>query len=154
MSLVLTVISYRGQPMAQPLSQRFEAPSVTVGRSPDNDWTLPDPDQLISKRHCAIRQQGGRYAITDTSTNGVFINVATQPLGNGQSMPLADGDKLLLGHYEILVRLEGAPAAAGPPMPSFAAQPVAPAPLPIGNADDPFGIEGFDFAQSAAPAAP
>ncbi|HEX5272803.1 MAG TPA: diguanylate cyclase, partial [Gemmataceae bacterium] len=82
----LTVISYRGQPMAQPLSQRFEAPAITVGRSPDNDWTLPDPDQLISKRHCAIRQQGGRYSITDTSTNGVFLNdtrVTSAPLEDG-----------------------------------------------------------------------
>lgn len=156
MSLVLTVISYRRQPMAQPLSQRFEAASITVGRSPDNDWTLPDPDQLISKRHCAIRQQGGRYSITDTSTNGVFINDAAQPVGNGQSAPLTDGDKLLLGHYEILVRLEGAQAAyATPSAPAFATpQPLAQAPLPMGNADDPFGIEGFDFAQGLSPAAP
>ncbi|HEX6842556.1 MAG TPA: type VI secretion system-associated FHA domain protein TagH [Stellaceae bacterium] len=149
MSLVLTVVSYRGQPMAQPMSQRFEAPSITVGRSPDNDWTLPDPDQLISKRHCAIRQQGVRYSITDTSTNGVFINDAAQPVGNGQTMPLTDGDRLLLGHYEILVRLEGAqPGYAAAPASAFAApQPMAPAPLPIGNADDPFGIDGFDFGQ-------
>ena len=154
MSLVLTVISYRGQPMAQPLSQRFEAPSITVGRSPDNDWTLPDPDQLISKRHCAIRQQGVRYSITDTSTNGVFINDASQPVGNGQTLPLTDGDRLLLGHYEILVRLEGAqPAYAADPTPAFAAsRPAAPAPLPIGNADDPFGIDGFDFGQGLPPA--
>jgi len=157
MSLVLTVISYRGQPMAQPLSQRFEAPSVTVGRSPDNDWTLPDPDQLISKRHCAIRQQGVRYSITDTSTNGVFINDAAHPVGNGQSMPLTDGDRLLLGHYEILVRLEGAqPGYATAAAPAFAApQAAAPAPLPMGNADDPFGIEGFDFGQGlSSPVAP
>jgi len=157
MSLVLTVISYRGQPMAQPLSQRFEAASVTVGRAPDNDWTLPDPDQLVSKRHCAIRQQGVRYSITDTSTNGVFINDAAHPVGNGQSMPLTDGDRLLLGHYEILVRLEGAqPGYAAAPAPAFAApQPAAPAPLPIGNTDDPFGIDGFDFGQSlSSPVAP
>jgi type VI secretion system FHA domain protein len=156
MSLVLTVISYRGQPMAQPLSQRFEAAAITVGRSPDNDWTLPDPDQLISKRHCAIRQQGVRYSITDTSTNGVFVNDASHPVGNGQSMPLTDGDRLLLGHYEILVRLEGAqPGYAAAPTAAFAApQPMAQAPLPMGNADDPFGIEGFDFAQDLSPAAP
>jgi type VI secretion system protein len=152
MSLVLTVISYRRQPMAQPLSQRFESPNITVGRSPDNDWTLPDPDQLISKKHCAIRLQGGRYSVTDTSTNGVFVNDSPQPLGNGQSVPLTDGDKLLLGHYEILVRLEGAqPAYAAPP--AYAAAP-APAPLQIGSADDPFGLEGFDFAQGSSPLAP
>src|SRR5216683_2122544 len=151
MSLVLTVISYRRQPMAQPLSQRFESPNITVGRSPENDWTLPDPDQLISKKHCAIRLQGGRYSVTDTSTNGVFVNDSPSPLGNGQSMPLTDGDKLLLGQYEILVRLEGvSPAYAAPPG-YAAAPPLAQAPLPVGSGDDPFGLDGFDFAQGSSP---
>jgi type VI secretion system protein len=144
MSLVLTVISYRRQPMAQPLSQRFEAPSVTVGRAPDNDWTLPDPDQLISKKHCAIRLQSGRYTVTDTSTNGVYVNGAPQPVGNGRSEPLTDGDHLQIGEYEILVRLDGMPAgfAQAQPLP-----PAAPAP----RADDPFGLGSFDFTEPAAP---
>src|SRR5690348_1176623 len=134
MSLVLTVVSYRGQPMAQPLSQRFEAPRLTVGRSPDHHWTLPDPHQLISKRHCAIRQQGVRYSITDTSTNRVVINDAAQPVRNAQTVALTDGDRLLVGHYEILVRLDGAqPGYAAAPAPAFAAHQVAaPAPRRIG----------------------
>jgi type VI secretion system protein len=143
MSLVLTVISYRRQPMAQPLSQRFEASNVTVGRAPDNDWTLPDPDQLISKKHCAIRLQSGRYTVTDTSTNGVYVNGAPQPVGNGRSEPLADGDHLQIGEYEILVRLEGMTAGYAPqPLP-----PAAPAP----RADDPFGLGSFDFTEPAQP---
>src|SRR5258708_6488306 len=150
MSLVLTVISYRRQPMAQPLSQRFESPNITVGRSPDNDWTLPDPDQLISKKHCAIRLQNGRYAVTDTSTNGVFVNDSPQPLGNGQSTPLTDGDKLLLGHYEILVRLEGAqPAYAAAP--TYAAAPPPAAGFPA--AGNPFAAAPGDMSGFAAPPA-
>jgi type VI secretion system protein len=140
MSLVLTVLGYRGQPMAQPLSQRFDAPSVTVGRAPDNDWTLPDPDQLISKHHCAIRLQGGRYTITDTSTNGVFINGSPQPVGNGRSEPLADGDHLQVGEYEILVKLEGVSPGLAPPLPQ---------PAPAARADDPFGLGSFDFTEPA-----
>jgi type VI secretion system protein len=142
MSLVLTVISYRRQPMAQPLSQRFEAPSITVGRAPDNDWTLPDPDQLISKKHCAIRLQGGRCSITDTSTNGVFINGSPQPVGNGRSEPLADGDHLQVGEYEILVRLEGVSSEYAPTLPQ---------PAPAARADDPFGLGSFDFTDPAQP---
>src|SRR5260370_8014743 len=150
MSLVLTVMGYRREARAKAVRQRFESANIRVGRSPDNDWTLPDPDQLISKKHCAIRLQNGRYAVTDTSTNGVFVNDSPQPLGNGQSTPLTDGDKLLLGHYEILVRLEGAqPAYAAAPT-YAAAPPPAQAPLP----DDPFGLDGFDFARGSSPAAP
>ena len=140
MSLVLTIVSYRRQPMAQRLSQRFEAPVVTLGRGPDNDWTLPDPDQIISKKHCVLRIQGGRYTITDTSTNGVYINGSPQPVGNGQSEALADGDRLQLGEYEILVKVEGAAPADGAPPPVPQRAPLAASP------DDPFGLDSGDFA--------
>jgi type VI secretion system protein len=143
MALVLTVLNYRRQPMAQPRSERFDASSVTVGRAPENDWTLPDPDQLISKKHCTIRFEGGRYAITDTSTNGVFINGSPQPVGHGRSEPLADGDHLQIGEYEILVGLEGVAPAL--PLPQPAAAP---------RADDPFGLGSFDFRDSPLPGSP
>ena len=79
MSLVLTVISYRHQPMAQPLSQRFESPNITVGRSPDNDWTLPDPSRFISGKHCEVRWHDGAYWLHDISTNGTFLYGADPP---------------------------------------------------------------------------
>lgn len=145
MSLTLTVISYRQQPMARPLSERFEASRITLGRAPDNDWTLPDPDQLISKKHCTIQVQGGRYALTDTSTNGVFINGSPQPVGQGQSMPLADGDRLAIGGYEIQVKIDGIqPQAASAPARPQPAPPAAPL-------DDPFGLETFASVQGVAP---
>jgi type VI secretion system protein len=144
MPLVLTVVSYRRQPMAQPMSQRFEAPVVTVGRGPEADWALPDPDQFLSKKHCTLRVQSGRCTITDTSTNGVFINGSPERVGNGRSEALGDGDWLQLGDYEILVRVENAPRA----------QEAAPALQGMTDPDDPFGIGGGNFVQTRSAASP
>ena len=48
----------------------------SIGRGSDNSWVLPDPNHYVSRRHAGIRWSGGRFLITDTSTNGVFVNGA------------------------------------------------------------------------------
>lgn len=150
MSLVLTVVAYRGQPPAQPASQRFEGAVITLGRAADNDWVLPDPDQHLSKKHCTIQLSGGQYVITDTSTNGVYINASGQPLGAGRSAPLNNGDRLYLGDYELAVTVDTGMAAGfadpgmAPPFPSMAP----------GFADnsDPFGLGSIQ--EPTPPASP
>lgn len=145
MPLVLTVASYRNQLPPQPLVRRFDGPTVSIGRAPENDWVLPDPEFHLSKRHCVIRLQGGQYTITDISTNGVFVNGSPQPLGNGQSAPLHDGDRLVMGDYEMTVQI-------GAAVPQSAPAPHQPTPVlpPAGTPDDPFGLDAL----SARPVPP
>ncbi len=33
---------------------------VSIGRGPDSDWVLPDPERHVSKLHCRIESQRGR----------------------------------------------------------------------------------------------
>ena len=49
----------------------------SIGRAPDNDWTLPDPGRVLSKHHCRITANGDTWLITDTSSNGTFLNGAS-----------------------------------------------------------------------------
>lgn len=84
--------------------------SMTIGRAPDATWTIPDPTRVISKQHCRIDAVPGGFTITDTSTNGAFVN--EQPVGSQSTRQLADGDLLRLGDVVIAVGIEG--AAAGP----------------------------------------
>jgi type VI secretion system protein len=79
--------------------------NVTIGRHEINDWVLPDPDRYLSGRHCVITYRDGEYWITDTSTNGVFVNGAPNPIGRGSSLPLHDGDSFKIGDYEIRVKV-------------------------------------------------
>jgi type VI secretion system FHA domain protein len=46
----------------------------------------------------------GAYFLDDTSTNGTFINADEEPVG-GEPACLRDGDRILIGNYEILVQL-------------------------------------------------
>ena len=75
-----------------------------IGRSPTVDWSLPDPEKVVSSRHCEIDFRGNAYLLVDTSTNGTLIN-GTRPSG---PQTLRDGDVISIGRYQISVSLDAA----------------------------------------------
>ncbi|MEL6466894.1 MAG: type VI secretion system-associated FHA domain protein TagH [Pseudomonadota bacterium] len=81
--------------------------SLTIGRGDDNDLVLPDPDRVLSKRHCAIEDHNGNVIVLDISTNGTFLNYGKLPLG-ATPTPLNNGDILSIGPYEVLVEITSA----------------------------------------------
>lgn len=105
-----------GVPTVLELDQR----GATIGRSATVDWCLPDPRSHISSQHCTIVYDGGSYKLLDVSTNGTFLNGATERPKD--AVVLRDGDRVAIGHYEITVSIRGGAAAA-----SAAPAPAAPA---------------------------
>ena len=96
-------------------TRRIARGTFGIGRGPDNDWVLADPDRHLSKRHCVLSWQGDFWQITDLSTNGTFLNGETAPIGPGQVRDLRDGDRLRLGGYEMQLRIVEDVAAPVPP---------------------------------------
>lgn len=133
---------------AQPVVMRGN--SLTIGRGPENDLVLPDPDRMISKRHCVIEDHNGNVVVVDLSTNGTFLNYGKVPLGNVPT-PLNDGDILSLGGYELLVSFGQAqrdamahipdPLADGPVSHGHAGR----APDPLALLEDTHGSGKGDF---------
>ena len=85
--------------------------TLSIGRAPGNDWVLADPDRQLSKTHCVIVATGGRYMLTDLSTNGVYVNGATERVPREGQIELTDGDDFRIGEYVIRLS-EGAGQAA------------------------------------------
>jgi type VI secretion system FHA domain protein len=102
--LILSVL--RCPDAVPPETKRVTGGEFKIGRGPDNDWIMPDPDRMLSKRHCVVAFRNGGWAIADTSTNGTFLNRDAEPIGAGQIRALADGDRIRFGAYEIEVRVE------------------------------------------------
>ena len=90
----------------------METGAMTIGRSSENDLVLPDPTGAISRQHCRIEHTNGDYHLTDTSTNGVFLNASGEKVGRGNSVVLTDGDQISIGHYQLEVQVAGDEAAA------------------------------------------
>ena len=110
------------------------ADGIVIGRDAGCDVVVPSTE--VSRRHAEIRPSPSGYVLSDTSTNGVFVN--GQRIAQNQT--LGRGDVLRIGNEEFRfyadVAAPGsaapAPAAAQPPVsaPPASAPPAPPVPAP------------------------
>jgi type VI secretion system FHA domain protein len=115
MALVLKITSEHKELLGDDREREFSEEGGTIGRSLQADWILPDPDRFISGQHAAVDFQGGAYYLADISSNGVFINDDSEPLGRGNPRRLFDGDKIRMGEFQFLVSLEHGESLVMPP---------------------------------------
>lgn len=113
-------------------ARTLNAGTLSIGRGERNDWVLEDPDRHLSKTHCVVSIENGKYVLTDLSTNGVYINGARQPTVRDSRVVLTDGDEFRIGEYSIFVE-----EVAAAPEPARATG-------PLGRDDDPLDIDPLD----------
>ena len=77
----------------------FQHPRMLIGRTPDNDLALNDPN--VSTRHCELAAEHGFFIVRDLgSANGTFVN--ERRISEAR---LASGDTVRLGKTQIYVTL-------------------------------------------------
>jgi type VI secretion system FHA domain protein len=86
----------------------------SIGRGPDNQWVVADPDRHLSKRHCRFVYAVGEWELHDLSTNGTFVNELSDPIGKGASQKMRHGDRVKFGPYELEVIIDEADEAGDP----------------------------------------
>lgn len=106
MQLSLKIISYHRLTPGQQEVFQPQSDSFTIGRSDENDWAIPDPQKFLSGVHCRIHGEGGHYYITDTSTNGVFLNGSDRRTERNETIELKHGDRIRIGDYEFEALIE------------------------------------------------
>ena len=109
MSLTLGIENIARLDNGAPLELVLHRRGAIIGRSPTCDWCLPDARNFISSRHIEISWSEGQYWLTDTSTNGTFVNGATDRMAGPHR--LSTGDRILVGDYQIVATLSGEAAA-------------------------------------------
>jgi predicted component of type VI protein secretion system len=149
MLLTLRILSYRNQPVPPAPPVRFTEAGGNIGRSPENALVLDDPGKYISRQHARVFVRDGAFVLEDLGSNPSVVN--DRPLGKGQQVALAQGDRVLVGDYLLQALVESAPAA-----PLLAPAPVNDAALPLFEPPPPpapVQLPPLDFTQPA-PAAP
>jgi len=107
MALRLKIVSENAAAAGLHPRMTFGVNGGRIGRHDSNDWVLRDPDRYVSGRHAEIEHRGGTWWLRDTSTNGTFINDEDEALGPERLHPLAPGDRIRIGEYEIEVEISG-----------------------------------------------
>jgi len=145
----IAVITRQGAPAGQPIAADFGPNGGTIGRADTNTLVLVDPDRTVSRVHAQVLCRDGQYFVIDRGSNPMQCNGMS--LGSGKEAPLADGTRLVVGSFELSVRLSAtAPPALAIPNTVMSA-PTAAAPASAG--DDPFADLLAGLAPPAAPAA-
>lgn len=106
MALRLTVVSEQREVLGTRATILLGNAGGSIGRARDNDWVLSDPNCYLSAHHARIECRLGSFYLHDTSTNGVFVNGGTVPIGRRNIYPLRGGDRLRLGNYLLEVSVE------------------------------------------------
>ncbi|MFO7641505.1 MAG: type VI secretion system-associated FHA domain protein TagH [Candidatus Competibacteraceae bacterium] len=105
MPLKLTITSYQRLSPGQETTKILDRGSLSIGRAAQADWILQDPERILSGKHCTLHHQDGDYHLTDNSTNGTFLNDSEQRIPRNHTVKLHDGDRFVLGEYEIAATL-------------------------------------------------
>lgn len=110
MTLTLRIENFDQLPDGGPIVYSVDQTGFEIGRAQHLDWTLPDPERLISGHHAEVRYDGNAYQLHDVSRNGTLLNGATTRMKSPYQ--LAHGDRLQIGHYIIVVEISQGPASA------------------------------------------
>lgn len=123
---------------AERMEHVFGPEGGVFGRASRCDWVLPDPQRILSSIHGRIIMQNGGFLLMDESTNGIFLQGASDPVGRGNAVPLKTGMRFHAGPLTLEVEVlpaassvaagvSAVPAAAGPVQP-LAGRPMGAAP--------------------------
>jgi type VI secretion system protein len=121
MTLTLAISNVATLDNGMPTEFVMHKRGAVIGRAMTCDWCLPDPRNHISSRHCEVRFDGGTYVLNDCSTNGTYLNGASDRMSAPRR--IEDGDRFQIGHYDVRARLTGdayvaADRDAPPPAPA------------------------------------
>jgi type VI secretion system protein len=106
--IILTTLAFRSIAPARPTVAEAINDELTIGRSPDNDFILEDPERYCSRYHARCYLLSGNYYIEDSSSSGTLVN-ETQRLERGLRHQLQDGDTLIIGENQLRVSLMAEP---------------------------------------------
>jgi len=106
MALRLRVVGNQAKVLGEGATRVFGVHGGTIGRSGENDWILPDAERYVSGKHARIEYRGGTWVLHDTSSNGTYLNGATDPVSATGPYDLKDGDRLRMGDFEFAVSID------------------------------------------------
>lgn len=123
--ITVEVVSVGGTAPPRRMSAQIDERGGSIGRSPDCTLVLTDEKRAVSRVHAELSFRDGQFHLVDQGTNPLKVNGVAP--GKGNSVSIKNGDRLVIGPYELEVR---APEAEMPPTQQLRPTPPVPAPAP------------------------
>ncbi|WDE02881.1 type VI secretion system-associated FHA domain protein TagH [Thalassomonas viridans] len=120
-TLELSVVNTQ-QPQTPAQVISIDEAGATIGRGADNSCVLEDAKRFISAKHAQVDYFQDSFFLTDTSTNGCWLQGAGEAIGKGNRVKLDSNSVIIVGPYELHFHLlQGADSdlAVSPDKPVF-----------------------------------
>ena len=104
--MTLKLVMIRCPDNVAPQRREVRGGEFSIGRGQGNEWVVADTERHLSKNHCRLTYSDGEWQLHDLSTNGTFLNQASEPVGRGGAQKLRNGDRIRFGLYELEVTIE------------------------------------------------
>ncbi|MDC9592072.1 type VI secretion system-associated FHA domain protein TagH [Xenorhabdus sp. IM139775] len=98
-----TIVKNTGTNQPQQLSYDFIPPGGTIGRSPDNNWVLPDEGQAIARLQAVVSISIDDECRITNRGAAPEILLNTLPMAPDRQIEVRDGDILNIGDYQIQI---------------------------------------------------
>ena len=105
MHLILELVGPEAAELGPNRRRVFMEAGGTIGRAPDSDWMLPKQFIYIARRHAVIRYANGDFYMVPTGVTGVAKGEPDRPHQSGETIRLADGDRIFIADHEVTVRI-------------------------------------------------
>lgn len=104
MILKISALRYKGQSLQSPITATFDEQGGTIGRSPSNQYVLPDEQKVVSGKHATIVFDAGCFYYFDESLNGTRL-CTDDRLIHHEKIVLNDQDELSIGDYDLIIHI-------------------------------------------------
>ena len=148
----IAVITRQGAPAGQSIAADFGPDGGTIGRADTNTLVLDDPDRTVSRVHAQVLCRGGQYFVIDRGSNAMQCNGV--PMGSGKEAALTDGARLVVGSFELAVRVQASAATPAAASAQVIPNTVMGGPAVAASSDDPFADLLAGLGSPASPPSP
>lgn len=104
MPLIIVATKCKDRPLEVPLSMKFGPEGGIIGRGTDCDLVLPDTSKHVSRFHARVVCREGQFFLVQQGANPTQVN--DRILVPQDSSPIASGDRLVIGPYQLMVEVE------------------------------------------------
>lgn len=101
---MLTLTLYDGSSPPKPIQSRnIGEDLVRVGRGPDADWVIEDPDRLTSRHHLDMRASGALLLVRARGRHNIYTGIPPRKVSKETETEVQAGESFSIGMFRMVV---------------------------------------------------
>lgn len=107
-------------PQQRVSAHTFDEHGGFIGSDPECEWVIEGTGYRLARRHALVAFDEELFWLCDESADGIFHNDSPTPIGRGNRVVIAHGDRFQIGNFHVVASLQPSPDARRSPARSAA----------------------------------